>query len=509
MDISDSESSDNSSDGSFDSETEHDSYVQPKYATEKKKKKEQIISPELSAALDRTNVSNRNATYIIAATSFSLGKELATITLNRESIRLRRKQHREEAANNIKDQFTVSTPLTVHWDGKLLTDLSGNDKVERTAILVSGIEIEKLIGVPKSTNSTGETQASVVFEALKDWKLLDKISSMCFDTTASNTGVRSGACVLLEKKMNRKLLNLACRHHVLELIVSRVHDSIFEVSTGPNIKLFNDFRNGWSTLNKENYVSGIEDLCISNTLLKHKSAIVAFVRDQLKMPQQRGDYKEMLCLVLVFLGENPSDKYCILAPGAFHRARWMAKIIYCLKIYLFRFERDVEEDTLATLRDFNLFIVLIYIKYWYISPSGVEAPKNDLQLIKDIISYREINDTIANAALASFKNHLWYVSELLVGFSFFDSHINDEVKKEMVVNLSKKGSKKPLNRINFVEKNIIKNNIQDFVTSTTLNFFTILKLKTDFLKINPMFWKENIDYLEAEQVVKNLKVRKL
>lgn len=49
-----------------------------------------------------------------------------------------------------------------------------------------------------------EAQATAVFDSLKEWKLM---TSICFDTTASNIGVRSGACVLLEKKLRKKLVN--------------------------------------------------------------------------------------------------------------------------------------------------------------------------------------------------------------------------------------------------------------------------------------------------------------
>ena len=36
---------------------------------------------------------------------------------------------------------------------------------------------------------------------------------------ASNTGHRSGACSLIELKLNKDLLCLACHHHVMELVI--------------------------------------------------------------------------------------------------------------------------------------------------------------------------------------------------------------------------------------------------------------------------------------------------
>ena len=45
---------------------------------------------------------------------------------------------------------------------------------------------------------------------------------MCFDTTASNTGRFSGACVLLESLFQRPLLWMACRHHMFEVLLAEV-----------------------------------------------------------------------------------------------------------------------------------------------------------------------------------------------------------------------------------------------------------------------------------------------
>jgi len=68
----------------------------------------------------------------------------------------------------------------------------------------------KLLGVPKIPNGTGEAQATAVFELLEEWNLFECINIMSFDTTISNSGVKAGACVLLEKKIKRDFLSLAC-----------------------------------------------------------------------------------------------------------------------------------------------------------------------------------------------------------------------------------------------------------------------------------------------------------
>lgn len=76
---------------------------------------------------------------------------------------------------------------------------------------------------------------------------------------------------------------------------------------------------------------------------------------------------------MLFLGENISEKVTIQAPGAFHRARFMSKIIYCLKIYMFQSQFELKPEVLEGLKTFNVFIVRVYIKYWFTSPNAASA----------------------------------------------------------------------------------------------------------------------------------------
>lgn len=64
---------------------------------------------------------------------------------------------------------------------------------------------------------------------------------MCFDTTASNTGAKNGACCWLEKKINKELISLAYSyiHQVLEMLVGKSFELTVEAEvTGPDIVLF-------------------------------------------------------------------------------------------------------------------------------------------------------------------------------------------------------------------------------------------------------------------------------
>ena len=49
--------------------------------------------------------------------------------------------------------------------------------------------------------------------------MTDSIIACGFDTTSSNTGVNKGSCTLLQQLLLRQLLWLACRHHILGLVI--------------------------------------------------------------------------------------------------------------------------------------------------------------------------------------------------------------------------------------------------------------------------------------------------
>lgn len=52
--------------------------------------------------------------------------------------------------------------MTVHWDGKILEDISGSDTVDGLPISVADKSINQLLAVPKLQSGTGEAIASAV-----------------------------------------------------------------------------------------------------------------------------------------------------------------------------------------------------------------------------------------------------------------------------------------------------------------------------------------------------------
>ena len=137
--------------------------------------------------------------------------------------------------------------------------------------------------------------------------------------------------------MNRALLWSGCRHHVDEVILSNVNSDLqIEVSKPPDVALFTRFRKHFelltykdcqhlTKLNLSNYSGSTQEIMEAwrSSVLETLSAMNVLKRD---------DYKEFAELCLVFLGGK--DKINFRKPGALHKACWMAKLLYAIKICL-------------------------------------------------------------------------------------------------------------------------------------------------------------------------------
>jgi len=55
--------------------------------------------------------------------------------------------------------------------------------------------------------------------------------------------------------------------------------------------------------------------------------------------------------------------------------------------------------------------------------SAIYSPINDLQLLKDLKKYEEVNVMISKKAMKKFFSHLWYLSEELMAFAFFGQQL--------------------------------------------------------------------------------------
>ena len=184
-------------------------------------------------------------------------------------------------------------------------------------------DCNKLLCVARVEESTGKVEAEKVKEVLDNWGVAEKVIACGFDTTSANTGIHKGNCVLLQNLLQRLLLWLACRHHVLELVLAAAFIELFGVTTGPKVTLFKTLKESWESIDK----TDLQLPTIPASYTSEKDDLLIYIDSKLEDSNNlpRCDYKEMLELAKLFLGGSISRKksytYQLSRPGADHHAR--------------------------------------------------------------------------------------------------------------------------------------------------------------------------------------------
>ncbi|CAH0389126.1 unnamed protein product [Bemisia tabaci] len=204
------------SENSSDSEVEDEDLDPP---LKRKRGTNNVVTMKVVAALDKAQLTDRNAVHIIIAIIEALGLDPSLYAINKASFQRVRNKLREKRALKLKENFQGENLelITLHWDGKLMKQLLGPDKCDRLAIIITSGDIEQILSIPEVLSSTGRDQADAIFEHLVDWNLDGKFQALCCDTTNSNLGRFKRAAVLLEQKLGRDIEYFPCRHHIFEI----------------------------------------------------------------------------------------------------------------------------------------------------------------------------------------------------------------------------------------------------------------------------------------------------
>ena len=69
---------------------------------------------------------------------------------------------------------------------------------------------------------------------------------------------------------------------------------------------------------------------------------------------------------------------------------------------------------------------LLHYYSWVFVSQATEAPSQDLLLWYDLKTYKQIDPQIGTAARKVVENHLWYLSNELVGLALFSDNVSTE-----------------------------------------------------------------------------------
>ena len=210
---------------------------------------------------------------------------------------------------------------------------------ERLPTLLSGICGTKLLGIPpfphKSSEKAGTLIANAKVKLLENWNCINSPCGMVFDTTSANTGHKTAGCVAVQELLKKELLWFACRHHIGEVLLKHVWGALkVEVPKKPEATVFERFKENFDNLTHSD-ISGLDFPLIDEQLADMKNKITELCKMLLKQKFTRGDYKELVTLVLLYLSDNKGEKFgSFNRPGACHKVRWMAKLLYAIKMVL-------------------------------------------------------------------------------------------------------------------------------------------------------------------------------
>jgi hypothetical protein len=130
-------------------------------------------------------------------------------------------------------------------------------------------------------------------------------------------------------------------------------------------------------------------LQLAAPLAKTSDDVKKFILQQIKQTHARENYLELLTLAASMDGLD--TEVTIRKPGAMHRARWMAKDIYSIKMErLFLGIETVLKLTarkLKGIQSFNQFVILIYLRACFTSRSATDAAVNAMELIQRLNNY--------------------------------------------------------------------------------------------------------------------------
>ena len=80
----------------------------------------------------------------------------------------------------------------------------------------------------------------------------------------------------------------------------------------------------------------------------------------------------------------------------------------------------------------NIFIIRTYSKAWFNTPCPEKAPKQDLDLLCELVNDEKSQPEISKATSEKFAGHLWYLSDEFVGLALSYDQVEQGTKELML-----------------------------------------------------------------------------
>lgn len=413
---------------------------------------------------------------------------------------------RHDKRTNLMEELTSSNgQIVVQFDGKTCHKLNQRHvgREERLIVLCHTERYDVPLGFFILDSHSGLDCARKVADAITMNELENKIVGVVCDTENVNTGIHNGAVHLLENMLDREVLRLMCRHHVFEIVLKDVFISIFGASTGSKDTTFQFLNENWESIKRYRFIYEPVNEEELSPMLQRLSENSKHILSR-HTAYFRNDYAELIDLSLKFLGVNTGKDFHV--PGATNNARWMFRAIYALKTFLFRDHFDFDQDFLRKVQRFCMFVTLIYVKFWNQCSNAVDAPYNDIQFLKEIDAYKQVDSAIAEVACTVIKRHLWYLSDELIVLALLSSKVSVNDKNEMRTILNHNVGRRTQNSLRHTDEIRDLQNLQlrSFISERSFFLFDLLEINVNFLLEDANDWEDIESYRVANEKVTKL-----
>ena len=163
-----------------------------------------------------------------------------------------------------------------------------------------------------------------------------------------------------------------------------------------------------------------------------------------------------------------------------------------------------EAEKLELLERFCVYAIMFYIPYFLTANIRADAAVTDLSLFKKLKKLQQVDEEIADEALATLSRHLWFLAPTTVLFSLASEMLEDDYKSRIACRLLTLQKTKEMHLgLPTFPKLSDKTELRDLVTSES---FDIMKMSPDWLALPPAEWDSNSDYLEFRKCVRQMKV---
>ena len=202
-----------------------------------------VTLKELAMICEQYEVYHRAGAAIALATSKAFGivtEEDKRHVVDRSKLRRERRKYREEIRNKEQELFELVGKIFA--DGRkdaTMTMVEVNGNYHRQTIIE---EHYVIVGEPNGfylshvmpEDGTGYKIATLVYSAIKDIALKQKLKIVGSDGTAVMTGKSKGFIALLETLIGRSLQWVTCLLHLNELPLRHVFQNLDGVTSGPH-----------------------------------------------------------------------------------------------------------------------------------------------------------------------------------------------------------------------------------------------------------------------------------